>query len=88
MTILNDMTSSEFYEPDLDLTALINRLFPTEQSLSLLDTVVQRIDDEVNALDEEIAELVEKHGEVTLDGTAAINTVNTSSGDLYPYYVI
>lgn len=76
MGILNEMTSSEFYDADLDITALINRLFPTEQSLSLLDTVVQRIDDEVQSLDDEIAGLVEKHGEVTSDGMTAIKEVN------------
>lgn len=75
MTILNEMTTSEFYESDLDMTALINKLFPTEQSLSLLDTVVNRIDAEVEELDNEIAELVEKHGDVTSDGVIAINTV-------------
>jgi hypothetical protein len=76
MVILNEMTNSEFYDADLDITALINRLFPTEQSLSLLDTVVQRIDGEVQSLDTEIAELVEKHGEVTSDGMKAISAVS------------
>jgi prefoldin subunit 5 len=36
---------------------------------------VNRIDAEVEELDNEIAELVEKHGEVTSDGLTAINTV-------------
>jgi hypothetical protein len=75
MAILNEMSSSEFYQPDLDLTGLINKLFPTEQSLSLLDTVVQRIDDEMKELDEEISNLVETHGQVTSEGIEAINSV-------------
>ncbi|KAI6188011.1 Vacuolar protein sorting-associated protein 53-like protein [Aphelenchoides besseyi] len=82
MAILDEITESEFYKPNLDLTALINKLFPTEQSLSLLDSVVQRIDDEVKELDVEIGSLVENHGTVTSDGLNAINTANESMIDL------
>ena len=71
-TLLDDIASSEFYEKDLDMTSLINRLFPTEQSLSLLDPVVARIDDEMRQLDAEIETLVESHGAVTAEGIDAI----------------
>lgn len=74
-SILDEIASSEFYEPNLDMTSLINKLFPTEQSLSLLDPVVARIDDEMRQLDDEIEQLVETHGSVTAEGVDAIRLV-------------
>lgn len=72
VSILDEMAQSELYRPDLDMTTLINKLFPTEQSLSMLDSVVARIEGEVGDLDVELTDLVEQHGQVTEDGMEAL----------------
>lgn len=69
------MSQSELFKPDLDMTGMINKLFPTEQSLSMLDSVVSKIDSEVAELDAELADLVEMHGQVTEDGMTALAKV-------------
>ncbi|KAH7731207.1 Vps53-likeN-terminal family protein [Aphelenchoides avenae] len=66
------MSTSELCRPDLDLTAHINKLFPTEQSLSQLDSVMQNIEKEIEELDVDLGDLVEEHGQAAADGTSAL----------------
>lgn len=57
---------------DFDLTAHINKLFPTEQSLSQLDAVIGNIGQEIVDLDSELADLVEEHGLASINGHDAL----------------
>lgn len=63
---------SDLYPPDLDLTSHINKLFPTEQSLSQLDSVIESIDNEMKDLDDEMAVLLEEYGKAGADGNDAL----------------
>uniref|UniRef100_A0A915DXZ3 Vacuolar protein sorting-associated protein 53 homolog n=1 Tax=Ditylenchus dipsaci TaxID=166011 RepID=A0A915DXZ3_9BILA len=74
--------SSELCRPDLDLTAHINKLFPTEQSLSQLDSVMCNIEKEIGELDSELAELVEVHGQAGVDGNNALVEAHASIAEL------
>lgn len=74
-TIMNDIGYSELCRPDLDLTAHINKLFPTEQSLSQLDNVIDNIEREIDDLSDELCELVEAHGKAGVDGKNALAQV-------------
>lgn len=67
---------SDLYPPDLDLTSHINKLFPTEQSLSQLDSVIESIENEITDLDDEMAVLIEEHGKAGADGSNALLQVN------------
>ena len=69
---IDEMCISELCRPDLDLTAHINKLFPTEQSLSQLDHVMQSIEQEIEDLDSELADLVEMHGQAGAEGETAL----------------
>lgn len=78
-SVIDEMCTSELCRPDLDLTAHINKLFPTEQSLSQLDSVMQNIEKEIEELDIELADLVEQHGQAAADGTSALAEVHSPS---------
>ncbi|KAI1717145.1 vacuolar protein sorting-associated protein 53 like protein [Ditylenchus destructor] len=83
--ILNEIgssQSSELCRPDLDLTAHINKLFPTEQSLSQLDSVMANIEKEIAELDDELGDLVEVHGQAGVDGHNALLQAQTSIAEL------
>jgi hypothetical protein len=45
--MMANVDDSELLRPDFDLTAYINRLFPTEQSLAQLDAFMAKLDDEI-----------------------------------------
>uniref|UniRef100_A0A0N4Z299 T-complex protein 1 subunit epsilon n=1 Tax=Parastrongyloides trichosuri TaxID=131310 RepID=A0A0N4Z299_PARTI len=80
--LLNEMCSSEFCRPDLDLTDHINKLFPTEQSLSQLENVIYSVGKEIDDIDNELAELVESHGQIELDGNDALIQIQTAMMEL------
>lgn len=69
---MNQNNNSELCRPDFDLTAHINKLFPTEQSLSQLDSVIGNIEHEILNLDNELADLVEEQGIASVDGHDAL----------------
>lgn len=69
------MGRSELCRADVDVIEEINALFPTEQSLSQLDTVMQSIENELISLDCQLAELVETHGTARDDGDRALAEV-------------
>ncbi|VDP48602.1 unnamed protein product [Heligmosomoides polygyrus] len=69
---IKEMCRTEFCRPDQELTAQINELFPTEQSLAQLDTVIAAVEAEIHDLDVELASLVESHDEVGAQGEAAL----------------
>ncbi|VDN36402.1 unnamed protein product [Gongylonema pulchrum] len=73
---------SELCRADVDVIDQINRLFPTEQSLSQLDTVMRSIEDEIVGLDSQLAELVETHGEAGIEGDQALCEAHSSMEDL------
>ncbi|CAH2014534.1 unnamed protein product [Acanthoscelides obtectus] len=45
-------------EPDFNSIDYINSLFPTEQSLSNIDEVVLKMENKINAIDNEISSVV------------------------------
>ncbi|VDK45820.1 unnamed protein product [Gongylonema pulchrum] len=73
---------SELCRADVDVIDQINRLFPTEQSLSQLDTVMRSIEDEIVGLDSQLAELVETHGEAGIEGDQALCEAHSSMEEL------
>lgn len=60
---------------DMDVVSQINALFPTEQSLSQLDSVMHSIEDEMVDLDCQLAKLVETHGKAGTEGDQALREV-------------
>lgn len=62
----------------MDVVDQINALFPTEQSLSQLDSVMHSVEDEVVSLDCELAKLVEMHGKAGAEGDQALHEVYCS----------
>uniref|UniRef100_A0AC35TLR8 Vacuolar protein sorting-associated protein 53 homolog n=1 Tax=Rhabditophanes sp. KR3021 TaxID=114890 RepID=A0AC35TLR8_9BILA len=81
-TVINDLSTSEFCQPDMDLTDHINKLFPTEQSLSNLDNVILSVSKEIDDIDGELAELVESHGQIELDGNDSLIQIQTAMMEL------
>ncbi|KAJ1348805.1 Vacuolar protein sorting-associated protein 53 [Parelaphostrongylus tenuis] len=79
---IKGMCRSEFCHPDQDLTAQINELFPTEQSLAQLDTVIATVEAEIRELDVELASLVESHNEVGSQGEAALQRAQQAMVEL------
>lgn len=69
------MSRTELCRGNMDVIEQINALFPTEQSLSHLDAVMMQIDRECSALDEELAELVQAHGNAGEGGDKALAEV-------------
>lgn len=61
---------------DMDVVDQINALFPTEQSLSQLDSVMHSIEDEIVGLDYQLAKLVETHGKAGVEGDQALHEVD------------
>uniref|UniRef100_A0AAF5DFJ2 T-complex protein 1 subunit epsilon n=2 Tax=Strongyloides stercoralis TaxID=6248 RepID=A0AAF5DFJ2_STRER len=80
--LINEMCTSEFCKPDLDLTDHINKLFPTEQSLSQLDNIIFSVGKEIDDIDNELAELVESHGQIELDGNDALVQIQSAMIEL------
>ncbi|VDN92232.1 unnamed protein product [Brugia pahangi] len=60
----------------------INALFPTEQSLSHLDSVMQSIKDEIIGLDRQLAKLVETHEKAGAEGGQALDEAHAAMRDL------
>ncbi|ETN79872.1 Vps53-like protein [Necator americanus] len=79
---IKDMCYTEFCRPDQELTAQINELFPTEQSLAQLDTVIAAVEAEMHDLDVELASLVESHEEVGAQGEAALEEAQRAMVEL------
>uniref|UniRef100_A0A8R1TZN8 Vacuolar protein sorting-associated protein 53 homolog n=1 Tax=Onchocerca volvulus TaxID=6282 RepID=A0A8R1TZN8_ONCVO len=67
---------------NMDVVDQINALFPTEQSLSQLDSVMHSVEDEVVSLDCELAKLVEMHGKAGAEGDQALHEAHAAMGDL------
>ncbi|XGW14630.1 hypothetical protein V3C99_000703, partial [Haemonchus contortus] len=79
---IKEMCHTEFCRPDQELTAQINELFPTEQSLAQLDTVIAAVEAEIHDLDVELAALVESHDEVGAQGEAALQEAQKAMSEL------
>ncbi|TKR77009.1 hypothetical protein L596_018061 [Steinernema carpocapsae] len=79
---IDDLCTTELCRPDLDLTAHINKLFPTEQSLSQLDSIMASIDNEIAELDIELSDLVETHGKASIDGDIALSQALSAMNEL------
>ncbi|VDO26097.1 unnamed protein product [Onchocerca flexuosa] len=67
---------------NMDVVDQINTLFPTEQSLSQLDSVMHSVEDEIVDLDCELAKLVEMHGKAGAEGDQALHEAHAAMGDL------
>nr|CAI5860964.1 unnamed protein product [Callosobruchus analis] len=59
-------------EPDFNSIDYINSLFPTEQSLSNIDEVVLKMENKINAIDNEISTVVRGQIEASEDGKQAL----------------
>ncbi|KAK0416221.1 hypothetical protein QR680_012354 [Steinernema hermaphroditum] len=79
---IDELCTTELCRPDLDLTTHINRLFPTEQSLSQLDTIMASIENEISDLDTELSDLVETHGKASIDGDIALGQALSAMNEL------
>ncbi|VIO91687.1 Uncharacterized protein BM_BM5594 [Brugia malayi] len=66
----------------VDVVDQINALFPTEQSLSHLDSVMQSIKDEIVGLDRQLAKLVETHEKAGAEGGQALDEAHAAMRDL------
>ncbi|VDK73148.1 unnamed protein product [Litomosoides sigmodontis] len=67
---------------EMDVVDQINALFPTEQSLSQLDSVMHSIEDEMVDLDCQLAKLVETHGKTGIEGDQALREAYAAMKDL------
>ncbi|CAI4232374.1 unnamed protein product [Auanema sp. JU1783] len=79
---IKDMCRTEFCQPDIGLTAQINELFPTEQSLTQLDNVIAQVEAEILELDTELAGLVESQGSVSAQGEKALEEAHKAMEQL------
>jgi hypothetical protein len=75
LVAINNMCTTELCRPDIKLNEHINKLFPTEQSLAQLDGIMASLEQEVNDLDGELANLVEAFGEAGSKGMTALKSV-------------
>ena len=75
LAAIQDLCTTELCKPNLKLNEHINKLFPTEQSLSQLDGIISALEQEVDDLDGELADLVEAFGEAGATGTTALKNV-------------
>ncbi|GMT18985.1 hypothetical protein PFISCL1PPCAC_10282 [Pristionchus fissidentatus] len=69
-------------KPDKDLIEQINELFPSEQSLSQLDSVIASVESEITSLDEELARLVEGQSEAIFEGENALKDAQSAMAEL------
>lgn len=76
LAAIQDLCTTNVCKPNVKLNDYINKLFPTEQSLSQLDGIISALEQEVDDLDVELAELVEAFGEAGTAGTAALGNVS------------
>ncbi|MCP9259549.1 hypothetical protein DINM_002488 [Dirofilaria immitis] len=76
------ISGAGFCPTDMDVVDQINALFPTEQSLSQLDSVMHSVEDEIVGLDCQLAKLVETHGTAGAEGNRALHEAHASMGDL------
>jgi hypothetical protein len=75
LAAINDMCTTQLCRPDIKLNEHINKLFPTEQSLAQLDGIMASLEQEVDDLDGELANLVDDFGEAGAKGMEALNSV-------------
>lgn len=75
LSVIEKIPLPELCRADMDVVEQINVLFPTEQSLSQLDSVMKAIDNQILSLDQELTELVESHGNAGSEGEAALAQV-------------
>uniref|UniRef100_A0A8R1DJP6 Vacuolar protein sorting-associated protein 53 homolog n=2 Tax=Caenorhabditis japonica TaxID=281687 RepID=A0A8R1DJP6_CAEJA len=68
MDEIKEMCVTEYCKPSMSLIAQINELFPTEQSLTQLDSVIAAVEGEISELDDELAYLVETNANVSERG--------------------
>lgn len=59
-------------QPNFNVVDHINTLFPTEQSLSNIDEVVNKIENKIHTIDKEIRSVVRGQTNVGQDGRAAL----------------
>ncbi|CAJ0585063.1 unnamed protein product, partial [Mesorhabditis spiculigera] len=64
------------------LVAQMNELFPTEQSLNQLDTVISAVDRQIVDIENELADMVEKQAEVEQESQQALQQVVAAMGRL------
>lgn len=72
MNEISDMCITEYCKPNMSLMAQINELFPTEQSLTQLDSIIASVEGEIGELDNELAYLVETNANVSERGEEAL----------------
>ncbi|CAJ0942568.1 unnamed protein product, partial [Mesorhabditis belari] len=77
-----DFVTSEFCRQDKDLTTQINELFPTEQSLNQLESVISTVEGQILELDCELANLVETHATAGKEGEDALKEAQAAMAQL------
>uniref|UniRef100_A0A158R4X4 Vacuolar protein sorting-associated protein 53 homolog n=1 Tax=Syphacia muris TaxID=451379 RepID=A0A158R4X4_9BILA len=80
--VIDGMSRTELSRGSMDIIEQINTLFPTEQSLSHLDAVIMQIDKECAMLDEDLANLVQAHGDAGEGGDKALAEAHAAMAEL------
>uniref|UniRef100_A0A7E4W585 Vacuolar protein sorting-associated protein 53 homolog n=1 Tax=Panagrellus redivivus TaxID=6233 RepID=A0A7E4W585_PANRE len=75
---IHDLCTTDLCKPNVKVNDHINKLFPTEQSLSQLDGIMGSLEQEVDELDVELADLVEEFGEAGVIGNSALDAARAS----------
>lgn len=67
---------------DFDVNAYINKHFPTEQSLSKLDSYIEKIETEISDLDLKLGDRISSHGKICCEGVSALKEAQTVISEL------
>lgn len=70
-------------QPDFNPVDYINTLFPTEQSLSNIDDVINNMEQQIQTIDKEIRSLVRNQSNNSQDGKAALEEAQKSIRQLF-----
>ena len=70
-------------QPDFNAVDYINSLFPTEQSLSNIDDVIGKMEQEIHCIDKEIRTLVRGQTTSSQDGKVALEDAQKAMRQLF-----
>lgn len=75
--------SDSIENPDFNAADYINQLFPTEQSLSTIDDVLAKMENECQQIDENIRSVVRSQTTTAQDGRGALSEAQNVIGHLF-----
>lgn len=80
---LQIIRSDSIENPDFNAADYINQLFPTEQSLSTIDDVLAKMENECQQIDENIRSVVRSQTTTAQDGRCALSEAQNVIGHLF-----